>query len=80
MEFGVEQNTVKYYRYYGIIGKENHIFEAKKYRKYTVKKLICTGLLVRKPIYLKQKIQKIYSEEIGMCSNDINVEKKQCFG
>ena len=54
MEFGVEQNTVKYCRYYGIIGKENHIFEA--------------------------KIQKIYSEEIGMCSNDINVEKKQCFG
>jgi len=27
-----------------------------------------------------QTIQKIYSEEIGMCSNDINVEKKQCFG
>jgi hypothetical protein len=28
---------------------------------------------------LKQKIQKIYSEEIGMCSNDINVEKKTMF-
>jgi hypothetical protein len=38
------------------------------------------GLLVRKTIYLKQKIQEIYSEEIGMCSNDINVGKKQCFG
>jgi hypothetical protein len=44
-----------------------------------VKKLVCTGLLVRKTIYLKQKIQKIYSEEIGMCSNDINVEKKTMF-
>jgi len=52
----------------------------KKYWKYTLKKLVCTGLLVRKTIYLKQIIQKIYSEEIGMCSNDINVEKKQCFG
>ena len=29
MEFGVEQKTVKYCRYYGIIGKENHIFDAK---------------------------------------------------
>jgi len=38
---------------YGIIGKENHIFEA--------------------------KIQKIYSEEIGMCSNNINVKKKTMF-
>jgi hypothetical protein len=37
------------------------------------------GLLVRKTIYLKQKIQKIYSEEIGMCSNDINVGKKTMF-
>jgi len=45
-----------------------------------VKKLICTGLLVRKTIYLKQKLQKIYNEEIGMCSNDINEEKKLCFG
>jgi hypothetical protein len=44
-----------------------------------VKKLICTGLLVRKTIYLKQKVQKIYSEEIGMCSNDINVGKKTMF-
>jgi hypothetical protein len=29
MEFGVEQKTVKYCRYYGIIGKENHKIEAK---------------------------------------------------
>jgi len=39
---------------YGIIGKKNHIFEAKN--------------------------TEIYSEEIGTCSNNINVEKKQCFG
>ena len=51
-----------------------------KYGKYTLKKIVFTGLLVRKTIYLKQKIQEIYSEEIGMCSNDINVGKKQCFG
>jgi hypothetical protein len=29
MEFGVDQNSVKFCRYYGIIGKENHIFDAK---------------------------------------------------
>ena len=44
-----------------------------------MKKLVYTGLLVRKTICLKQKIQKIYSEEIGMCSNDINVDKKTIF-
>jgi len=44
-----------------------------------LKKLVCTGLLVRKTIYLKQKIQEIYSEEIGMCSNDINVGNKTIF-
>jgi len=43
--------------------------------------------LVRKTIYLKQNIQKIYSEKNGMCSNDINggknnvlVKKKWYFG
>jgi hypothetical protein len=44
-----------------------------------VKNLVCTGLLVRKTIYLKQKIQKIYNEEIGMCSNDIYVGNKTMF-
>jgi hypothetical protein len=29
MEFGVVQNCVKICRYYGIIGQENHIFDAK---------------------------------------------------
>jgi hypothetical protein len=31
---------------YGIIGMKTHIFEAKQYRKYTVKKLVCVQMIL----------------------------------
>ena len=51
-----------------------------KIRKKYIEEIRIYGIIGKETIYLKQKIQEIYSEEIGMCSNDINVEKKQCFG